>query len=61
LDLYGRFTKTTELQTSALAALWKMVKTLNLRRSLPPFPALFENDSSEKFETFRADRPRCVE
>jgi hypothetical protein len=26
LDLHERFTKTTELQTSALAALWKMVK-----------------------------------
>jgi hypothetical protein len=30
LDLHERFTKTTELQTSALAALWKMVKIFNL-------------------------------
>jgi hypothetical protein len=32
-----------------------------LKGTPPPFPALFENGSSEKFETFRADRSRCVE
>ncbi|CAF3094377.1 unnamed protein product [Rotaria sp. Silwood2] len=29
LDLHERFTKTTELQTSALASLWKMLETQN--------------------------------
>ena len=43
LDLHERFTKTTELQTSALAALWKRVETENLTHQRQTEQILEEN------------------
>ena len=43
MDLHDRFTKTTELQTSALAALWKKIETENLTQQRQTEQILEEN------------------